>query len=461
VEEITWVATGYMLSNVITMPLVALLSGRFGRKWFFMLSVFLFTIASMLCGLAWDLKSIVAFRAIQGIGGGALIPVSQAILWEAFPAEERGTAMGIYGFGVVLGPALGPVLGGWLTDNYSWPWIFFINVPLGILTLSMVMKFIDDPPYFVRMKATVDFIGVMLLALGLGSLQLMLEKGEINDWFNSNFIRYLALSSFIGLILFAWRELKTDKPAVNLRILKDVNFAAGLMLSGVFGVGLYTSIFVLPLFLQELLGYPAYNSGLALMPRSIAMALAMPLVGKMYNRLGPRFLIFSGFAVSIVSFFQLARLSLDVGYWDIFFPQFIQGIGFSLIFVALSTAALSTIDKTKMTDAAGLYNVIRYIFGSVGIAIAATQITRGANLNRAIILENVTEYSVATIHRLENLMAAVTASGVDPATCQEKVLRLLESMVMRQAGMIAYNYVFFLIACFFFVSLPFIFLLKK
>ena len=299
----------------------------------------------MLCGIAWDLTSIVVFRIIQGMGGGTLIPMSQALLRETFPHDEQGTAMGIYGLGTILGPAFGPTLGGWLTDSYSWRWIFYINVPVGVLNILLIMQFIKDPPYLVREKGKLDFAGLFFMSVGLGALQIMLERGNQKDWFSSNLIRYLAIATCIGLALFVWRELTTDRPAVNLRILKDINFTSGTFLGGILGLGLFSSIFILPLFLQQLLHYPAYNAGLILMPRSLAMAVSMPLGGRLYNKAGPKLLVGTGLLLNAVSFYELSRMSLNVGYWDMFFPQFLQGIGFGFIFVSLSTAVLSTIDK--------------------------------------------------------------------------------------------------------------------
>jgi DHA2 family multidrug resistance protein len=236
-QEITWVATGYLLANVLIMPIIALLSARFGRKHFYMASVFAFTLASMACGAARDLEWMVAFRAIQGLGGGAMITVAQAVLRETFPVEEQGLAMGIFGMGVVVAPAVGPTLGGWLTDQYSWPWIFYVNVPIGIINLALVQRFIFDPPYFVREKGRIDWTGLGLMAVGLGALQLMLEKGEEKDWFQSSLVTWLAVLAVVGLLFFIWREFTTDRPAVDLKILKNVPFASGTMLGGVLALG--------------------------------------------------------------------------------------------------------------------------------------------------------------------------------------------------------------------------------
>jgi len=239
VEEVAWISTAYILSNVIVMPIIALISSRFGRKRFYLFSMVLFTLSSVLCGIAWDLTSIVVFRIIQGFGGGTIIPLSQAILLETFPKEEQGTAMGIFGLGVVGGPAFGPTLGGWLIDNYSWPWVFYINVPVGILCILLVMNLIEDPPYLVREKRKLDAAGLLFMSVGLGSLQIMLEKGEQWDWFASGIIRAFAVTAFVGIVLFAIRELTIENPAVNLRIFRDINFSSGSILAGILNVGLF------------------------------------------------------------------------------------------------------------------------------------------------------------------------------------------------------------------------------
>ena len=461
VEEITWVATAYILSSVIIMPIVAFLNSRFGRKSFYMFCVGLFTLSSMLCGMAWNLGSIAAFRALQGIGGGALIPIAQAILRETWPLEEQGTAMGIYGMGVVLGPALGPTVGGWITDQYSWPWIFYINVPVGIINLWLVSRHIQDPPYLVREKGDIDLPGIVFLIIGLGGLQFLLEKGEQYDWFESMFITRLALVASIGFALFIARELTADRPAVDLRILKNVQFASGTLLSGVLGMGLFGGLFLLPLFLQQLLGYPAYDSGLALMPRAAAMAITLPVAGRLYNRMGPILLVGPGLMIIAYSFWELSRLSLDVGIFDILIPQFTQGVGFGMIFVALSTAALSTIEKPRMQAATGLYNVVRMIFGSVGIAIAATQLVKGQNRYRAILSENVTDFSDVAGAWIKSLSALIANNGADPVTAHDTSLRVLDGMILRHATMLSFNHVFFLVTALFVISAPFVFLLRR
>ncbi len=461
IEEITWVVTGYILATVIIMPITGMLSSRFGRKNFYLANVALFTAASMACGAARSLEMMVFFRALQGIGGGVLITVSQAILRETFPPREQGLAMGIYGFGVVLAPAIGPTLGGWLTDQYSWPWVFYVNVPIGILNVLLVMRFIEDPPYLVREKGKLDVPGLALLTVGLGALQLMLEKGQDKDWFQSSLIVWLAVFALVGLALFVWRELKTDRPAVDLGIFKNIPFSSATALGGVMGMGLMGALFLLPLFLQQLLGYTAMKSGIALTPRSLAMAVMMPIGGALYNRLGPRILITTGLAVSAFSFWDLAHLTTDTGVWDILLPQVWQGLGFSLLFVALSTAALASIPRHKMTAAAGLYNVVRQVMGSVGIAVAATELVRGQSRYHAVLAEHVTSYSAATQDFLQRATAGLMAAGADAVTAGERALKLLDFRLMRQATVLSYNHVLLLVAALFLVSLPLVLLLRS
>ena len=460
IEEITWVVTAYILAQVIVMPITGLLAARFGRKRFYMGSVILFTAASMACGLAHSLGTMVIFRIVQGFGGGVLLTVSQAILRESFPPEEQGIAMGLYGLGAVLAPAFGPTLGGWLTDQYSWPWIFYVNVPVGILNIVLVSRFIEDPPYLVRDKGYIDWPGLGLLVVGLGALQLMLEEGERNDWFQSGFIVRLTVIAALGLLLFIWRELKTDKPAVNLRILKNVSFSSATALGGVLGLALNGSLFLLPVFLQNLLGFDAMQSGITMMPRSIAMAVLMPIGGRFYNRLGPRVLVGGGLLIAGGGFYQMSRLTTDVGFWDLFWPQLWQGVGFSLIFVALSTAALSTIPKPRMTAATGLYNVVRQVMGSVGIAIAATTLSSSSVRYHAILSENAGASHFGA-QWVERVTAGMMSKGADAFTAKAQALRILNGMIGRQAAVLAYNHVFVLVSALFVIGFPLVFLLRR
>ena len=460
-EEITWVATGYLLANVLIMPVIALLSARFGRKRFYMASVFAFTLASMACGLARNLPAMVVFRAIQGLGGGAMITVAQAVLRETFPVEEQGLAMGIYGVGVVVAPAVGPTLGGWLTDQYSWPWIFYVNVPIGIVNLLLVQRYIFDPPYFVREKGRIDWSGLGLMAVGLGALQLMLEKGQDKEWFSSSLICWLAAFAVVGLVMFVWREVRIERPAVDLKILKNVPFASGTALGGVLGMGMFGTLFLLPMFLQNLLGFPAMASGVAMLPRSLASAVVGPIGGRFYNKLGPRVLVAIGLALNAYGFWQFSHLTTQVGAWDILWPQIWQGAGMGLLFVAIATAALATIPKPKMTAATGLYNVARQVCASIGIAIAATQVDAGAHRYHDLLAERVTMYGEGARVTLQRMAAAMVQAGADSVTAVHRSLGMLNGRVMRQAIVLSYNHLFQLAAMLFVIALPLTLLLSS
>jgi DHA2 family multidrug resistance protein len=461
IEEITWVVTAYILSNVIIMPIIAMLSARFGRKRFYMASVVIFTLSSMACGMARSLPAMVLFRVVQGVGGGVLQTVSQAILRETFPPDEQGMAMGLFGMGAVVAPAVGPTLGGWLTDNHSWPWIFYINVPIGVLNLILVSRFVFDPAYLKRVKAKIDWLGLGFMTLGLGCLQLLLEKGETEGWLDSTFICALGAGAAAGLAAFVWRELTARAPAVDLRLLGNATFSSATVMGGILGVALNGSLFLLPVFLQRILGYPAIDSGLALMPRSLAMIVLMPVGGLLYNRLGPRVLVGCGLLVSAFSFWQLGHLAPSVGFWDVFFPQLWQGIGFSMIFVALSTAALAGVSRAKLTAASGLYNVVRQICGSVGIAMAATMVSRGTVAYRSRLGERVVAGDTGTEAWLRQAQGAMQRLGGDSALAARRALAMLDGHVTRQAAVLAYNHVYQLITLAFVACLPLVLFLRR
>jgi DHA2 family multidrug resistance protein len=421
----------------------------------------LFTLSSMACGMARTLPAMVLFRVLQGVGGGVLQTVSQAILRETFPPEEQGIAMGLFGMGAVVAPAIGPTLGGWLTDNYAWPWIFYINVPLGVLNVVLVSRFVHDPPYLKREKGAIDWLGLGCMTLGLGALQLLLEKGETEGWLDSSFIRALGFVALAGLGAFVWRELTARAPAVDLRLLRSPTFTSATAMGGILGIALNASLFLLPVFLQRLLGYPAVESGLALMPRSLAMLVLMPIGGFFYNRLGPRVLVGSGLVISGFSFWQLGHLAPNVGYWDIFFPQLWQGVGFSLIFVALSTAALAGVERERLTAASGLYNVVRQVCGSVGIAAAATLVSRGTVLYRSRLSEAITPANPALAPWLRAGEHATASLGGGALAASQRALALLDGYVTRQATVLAYNHVYQLITLSFLACLPLVLLLRK
>ncbi len=459
IEEITWVVTGYILANVLIMPIVGMLSARYGRKRLYMLSIAVFTVASMMCGLAHSLPVLVLYRAIQGMAGGVLITVPQAVLRESFPPYEQGLAMGVYGMGVVLAPAIGPTLGGWLTDRYSWPWVFFINVPIGLLNLIMVQRVLSDPPYLERRKDAIDYAGLGFMIVGLGALQLMLEEGERDDWFQSAFIVRLAAIAAVGVVLFLWRELKAERPAVNLRILRDPTFSAATFMGGMMGAGLSGSLFILPLFLERLLGYNAMDAGIALMPRSLAMLVVMPIAGRSYNRLGPRLMVAIGIGFIISGYWQLGHMTTQTGIWDLVVPQVCTGTGFSFLFAALSTAALSRIPKSRMTAATGLYNVVRQVMGSIGIAVVATMLTHGESRYYAMLAE---ETGTPLARRwLDGVAASMQHLGASFGMAEQRAMAVLGLRVSRQATVLSYNHIFIVVSAAFVVVAPLILLLPR
>ncbi len=441
--------------------LTAMICMRFGRRRFYLFSVAAFTLTSLLCGLANNLPLLVVARILQGVSGGALGPLSQSIIRERFEPHEQGTAMGIFGLGVVIGPALGPTFGGWLVDNFSWPSIFYINIPLGIINILMVMRYLHDPPYLNREKCSLDVTGIALMIIGLGAMQLMLEEGARNDWFASGFIMSLLMLSVAGLVLFVWRELTIEWPAVDLSLLGDRNFAAGVTISGMLGMGLFASMFLLPMFLQQLLGYPALDAGLTLIPRSIAMGLTLPLAGRLYNRLGPKILVTTGLLLSSGSFFLMTRISLEVAYWNLFLIQALQGIGFGMTFVSVSTTALATVERSRMMAASGLYNVFRQVFGSIGIAVAATLFVRGQSVQRVHLVADITPYSIHATRWLEQVAFKLQLRGSDVTSAKLKALHLLDGLVTRQAAMLSFNHVYFLLMILFLATLPLVLLLNK
>ncbi|RQW85352.1 MAG: DHA2 family efflux MFS transporter permease subunit, partial [Geobacter sp.] len=383
-DEVTWVLTSYLISNAIIMPMTGWLARVFGRKRFLVSCIILFTVSSIFCGSAPNLASLVFFRIIQGAAGGALIPMSQAIMMESFPPEEGGMAMAIFGIGAMFGPVVGPTLGGWITDNISWRWIFYINIPVGIIAVIMAKYFIFDPSYLKkRQKAKIDYWGLSLLTLGIGSLQLVLDKGQQDDWFNSAFIIAFSIISVLSLILFIYVELKHEHPIVNLRLFKDAAFSAGNFIMFMVGFCLYGSVVMLPLFLQTLMGYSATMAGLVMAPGGIASVIVMPLVGAYIQKHDGRKIILAGLLLGAYSLFLMRGFSLQASYWDFVWPRVMLGAALGMIFPPLSRATLANIAKVEMGNATGIFNLLRNIGGSVGIAISATLLARLAQFYQA------------------------------------------------------------------------------
>jgi MFS transporter, DHA2 family, multidrug resistance protein len=460
-EEITWVLTSYLISNAIVMPMTGWLARIFGRKRFLIFCIILFTMASFLCGSAPNLAALVFFRIVQGAAGGALIPMSQAIMMESFPPEEGGMAMAIFGIGAMFGPVVGPTLGGWITDNISWRWIFYINIPVGILAVIMTKFFIFDPAYLKRKKVQIDYWGLSLLTLGIGSLQVVLDKGQQDDWFNSSFIVAFSIISVISLVLFIYVELKHEHPIVNLRLFKNVAFSAGNFIMFMVGFCLYGSVVMLPLFLQTLMGYSATLAGLVMAPGGIASVIVLPIVGAYIQKRDGTKIILAGLLLGAFSLFQMRGFSLEASYWDFVWPRVMLGAALGMIFPPLSRATLACIPKVEMGNATGIFNLLRNIGGSVGIAISATLLARMAQFYQANIVGHINQYSPIVQSRLEGLQEAAIAKGADAVTANGVSLEIVSRIVKQQAGMLAYSYIFWIIGLAFLVVIPLLLLLRK
>jgi DHA2 family multidrug resistance protein len=465
VDESTWVLTSYLVSNAIVLPLTGWFSSLFGRKRFYMTCVAIFTLSSLLCGLAPSLPLLVFFRVLQGAGGGALQPISQAILLESFPKHKRGMAMAIFGMGVVLAPIIGPTLGGWITDSYSWRWIFLINIPVGIVSLVLTLFLIFDPPYLLRKSlregARIDFIGIGLLSVGLGFLQVVLDKGEREDWFGSSFIVWCAVVAAVGLLgAFLW-ELSREDPAVDFHLLKERNFLIATMTMFMLGVVLYGSTALLPIFLQTLLGYTALLSGLVLSPGGILVIILLPVVGKLLTRFESRWLVVFGLSTLALSLFHMATFNLEVDFRTAMIARVYQSAGMAFLFVPINVMAFYFIPKEKINNATGIINLARNIGGSVGIAGVVTMLARRAQFHQAVLVGHMTPLDFPYQAMLGGAKQMLLAQGSDPVLAARQAQGLAYGLLMRHATMLAFLDDFWLMAVATLGMIPFMFLMKK
>jgi DHA2 family multidrug resistance protein len=459
-DESTWVLTSYLVSNAVILPASGWLGRKFGRRRFLITCITIFTIASVLCGLADSLSFLILARIIQGAGGGALQPVSQAIMLETFPKEKRGTAMAVYTMGVVVAPILGPTLGGWLTDSYSWRWVFYINLPVGIVAILMCLRFLEDPPYLKNTPAgKIDFPGVGLLALWIGCLQVMLDKGQDADWFSSNFICWLAVLALLGFIIFLIRELTAPNPIVNLRVLKDRNLAIGVVLNLTVGAILYGTTTVLPLFLQSLLGYTSYEAGLVMTPRGIGAIIGSVVAGRIISKIDGRLWMGQGAVTLSLSMFMIGAVSLNISPSNIIWPIIITGFASTSIFVPMFTFAVATLKPENMGDAAGLTSLVRNLGGSVGISLVTTLVTRGTQAHQALLVGHLTKFDAPFRSQLATLQHSLTAHSGQAASMQ--AYGVLYQTLQQQAGLWAYVDNFRLLALICVALVPIIVLFKK
>jgi DHA2 family multidrug resistance protein len=461
IDESTWVLTSYLVANAIVLPMTGWLARNFGRKRLLMTSVTGFTVSSLLCGLAPNLPVLVFFRLVQGATGGAMQPLSQAVLLEAFAPQDRGKAMGFWGLGIVVAPILGPVLGGWLTDTYSWRWVFYINLPVGIASIIMTQLYVFDPHYLRQEVSKIDYWGIGLLALWIGSLQIALDLGQEYDWFSSRFITMLITIAVVGSLAFVVRELMAGEPIVDLRVFKIRTYSTGVFLMTSLGFVLYGSLVLLPIMLQTLLGYPSLQAGIAMAPRGVGSLIGMPVMGMIIGKVDARKLIAFGLIGGGLTLIWLGQLNLNAGYWDVFWPQFAQGLALSALFVPLTTVSMDPIPRERMGNATSLFNLMRNLGGSVGIAVTGTLLSRHTQANVGILGANVDPYSPATQQAFNAARAGAMASGADPATATQRAYGMLYGVVNQQASMVSFVTLFRLLGIVFLLLIPLILLMRR
>ena len=460
-EEATWVLTSYLVSNAIVLPTTGWLANHFGRKRVFITCIVMFTLSSALCGLAWSLPTLIFARVLQGIGGGAMVPIAQSIMLESFPRQKRGAAMAIFAQGVVVAPILGPTLGGWITDSYSWRWIFYINLPVGILAVLAAQWLVEDPPYIQRNKsATIDYVGFGLLAVWLATLQILLDKGQEADWFGAVWVRWFALVSILSFAGFIWWQIKSKHPLVDLRVFKNRNFTLGLILMTTLGAILYGTTAQIPLFLQTLMGYPALQSGYAMSPRGIAAFFTTFLVGRLVGKMRAKWMLVIGFVLLAASSFILSDLNLQVARINVIWPSVVNGIAISFIFVPLTTATMSQLNQQQLGNATGLYNLMRNLGGSIGIAFVTTMLARGAQTHQALMVGHLAPDNPAFRQQLD-AANRLLSHHADPVTASHQAYNAVYSLLDQQAHLWAFVDNFFIFGAMALITMPLIFLFKR
>lgn len=467
-DESTWVLTSYLVSNAIVLPISGWLSSMIGRRRFYMLCVALFTISSLLCGLAPNLGMLILFRALQGFGGGGLQPSSQAILADTFPPAKRGMAFAVYGITTVMAPAIGPTIGGWITDTFTWRWIFLINVPVGVLSIYLTSRLVFDPPHFAQQREAlkargfkIDYIGFALLSLGFGCLQIMLDKGQQEDWFDSQFIVAMAVLSVSCLLVLPFWELRQRDPMLDVRLLAQRNFLVSNVLIFMLGFILFGSTVLLPLFVQSLLGYSATDAGLVLSPGGLAVLLFMPLIGMMVNRVDVRFMITFGILSNVLALYLMSGLDLQADYWSIATLRILQGIGFGFLFIPINTAAFAEMPMVKSSNASAIINLFRNLGGSFGISLVQTWLTQGAQRHQADLVAHVSTLSRQTTDLLGQLAKTIGSQSATLGDALPKAQATLYAFVQQQATLLAFLDNFRLLALLFLISLPAVYLLKR
>jgi DHA2 family multidrug resistance protein len=458
-DEISWVSTGYIIANVIVIPMSGWLSAYFGRKRYLTGSIAVFIISSFFCGAATSLGGLVFWRIVQGIGGGGLLSTAQATLFEAFPPKEVGIGQAMFGVGVMVGPTIGPTLGGYIVDNYNWPWIFYINVPLGIIAMLMVLTYVHDAEHQERAES-IDFLGIILLTVGVGSLQFMLERGERYDWFDSRLVTTLCITSIASFALLIWRELTIDEPVIDFRVLKSRQLAAGVSIASLLGLALFGSVFVLPIFLQTLHGLTANQTGMVILPGALASAFTMAFVGKNANRLDARATVTVGACMFMASMWLMSRMTLVSGPEETFWPLILRGVGLGLIFVPLTSASMAEMKTNQLAQGTGMFNLTRQLGGSLGIAIMATLLGRFTAQKKAMLTEHIVNNDPAVLGRVNSIVQGLIAKGMNPILAKQQALMVLDKQVQAQASVLAFSRIYILSGIILLCSLPLLFLFK-
>ena len=460
-DEATWVITSYLVSNAIVLPASGWFARYFGRTRFLITCIILFTISSFVCGISTSLSMLIIARIIQGAGGGALQPLSQAIIMESFPPEKRGMAMAAFAIGVVVAPILGPTLGGFLTDHYTWRWAFYINIPIGFLAIFMVNMFVEDPPYIRAARpGKIDAVGFGLMALALATLQVILDRGQEVDWFSAPWVGWFLVISVSSLVAFVIRETRIAEPIVNLRVFRDRNFLVGTLLIFLVGLALYSAITMLPLYLQTLMGYPALQSGIAVSPRGLGAFLTMPVVGYLTGKMDARKLMGAGFTIVGISLWQFAGINLEISVWSIIWPSILTGVGLSMLFVPLSTVAMGTLSQEEMGNASGIFNLMRNVGGSVGISMVTTLLARKAQLHQSAMAAHLVPGDLVFGVQTQSLQRLLQEYFDKPDTTHLAQGRIYAEL-QRQATLLAYVENFRMLAFACFLCIAGVFLLKR
>lgn len=462
--EIGWVITAYAIGNVIIIPMTSWLSQQFGRRNYFAVSIVLFTVCSFLCGNANEINELILFRFLQGVGGGALLVTSQTIITESYPVEKRGMAQALYGMGVIVGPTLGPPLGGYIIDHFSWPFIFYINIPLGIIATLLTLQFVRSPKYAEKSKASdIDWVGIGLLAVFVGSLQFVLEKGHDEDWFDSSLIIFFSITAILGAFFFIWRELTFRNPVVNLRVLKNGNLRTGTILSFIMGFGLYGSTFIIPLYTQATLGWTATQAGLLMVPATLTTAFLMPFIGKLLQAgVKQQFMAATGmFLFFIFCFWGYKILTPDTGEHAFFWMLIMRGVAMALLFIPVTTLSLSTLRGKEIGEGAAFTGMMRQLGGSFGIALITTFMAQQMVVHRADLVSKLDVNSPAVQTRVAGMQQAFIAKGDAPNIALQKTYQLLDHSVMKQSSVLSYMDVFLYIGLMFLICVPFVLIVKN